>query len=168
MSASFHLDLPGFDYPYIDRAERLPMPQHATITVIGGHAAVTRTIDSAESWRAAGNRILFIGHFRNQAPARAVQNTMEGLTDQALWILEQGPALILKRKQDRCFVYGVAEFLDACAETEGAHAVWVTESDCIVLSDHSGTMQQFSSALHTRLKPEMKPRLAVMGVSDAN
>ena len=84
-----------------------------------------------------------------------VQNTIEGLTDQARWIFDQGPALILKRE-------------DACAETEGAHALWVTESDCIVLSDHSGTMQQFSSALDTRLKPEMKPRLAVMGVFDAN
>ncbi len=168
MSASLHLDLPGFDYPTIDRAERLPLPQHATITLIGGHAAVTRTIDSAESWRAAGNRILFIGHFCSQAPARAVQSTMESLTDQALWILDQGPALILKRKQDRCFVYGVTEFLDACAETGGAHTAWLTESDCIVLSDHSGTMQQFSSALHTRLKPELKPGLAVMGVFDAN
>ncbi len=137
----------------------LPVPQHGTITVIGGHSAVTSTIDGAASWRAAGNRILFIGHFKSQEQARAVQSTLEILTDQAIWILDQGPELILKRKQDRCFVHGVAEFLDACAESGGAHAAWVSDSDCIVLSDHPGAMRQFSMALQTRLKPGLKPGL---------
>lgn len=140
----------------------LSMPQQATITVIGGHSAVTNTLDGAASWRDSGNRILFIGHFKNQEQARAAQSTLEFLTDQAIWILDQGPALIMKRKQDRCFVYGVGEFLDACAETHGAHASWMHESDCIVLSDHSGTVQQFSTALQTRLKSELKPSLQVV------
>jgi len=137
----------------------LPVPQQGTITVIGGHSAVTSTVDGAASWRAAGNRILFIGHFRSREHARAVQGALEILTDQAIWILDQGPALILKRKHDRCFVQGVAEFLDACAERDGAHAGWVAESDCIVLSDHPAAMQQFSTALQNRLKPQLKPSL---------
>ncbi|MBT9613908.1 MAG: FAD-dependent oxidoreductase [Burkholderiales bacterium] len=137
----------------------LPVPQQGAITVIGGSSAVTSTIEGAASWRAAGNRILFIGHFKSQAQARVVQSTLEILTDQAIWILDQGPELILKRKQDRCFVHGVDEFLDACAESDGAHAAWVAESDCIILSDHPGAMQQFSTALQTRLKSELKPEL---------
>ena len=137
----------------------LPVPQQATITVIGGPSAVNSVVDGAQSWRAAGNRILFIGHFQSQEQARTVQSTMEILTDQVLWILDQGPALILKRKQDRCFVHGVAEFLDACAESGGAHATWVRESNCIVLSDRPGVMQQFATVLQTRLKPEIKPSL---------
>ncbi len=137
----------------------LPVPQQGTITVIGGHSAVTSTVDGAASWRASGNRILFIGHFRSREQARAVQGTLETLTDQAIWILDQGPALILKRKQDRCFVQGVAGFLDTCAETGGAHTDWLAESDCIVLSDHPGAMQQFSTALQNRLKPRLKPGL---------
>lgn len=134
-------------------------PQPATLTLIGGHEAVTNAIDSAASWRAAGKRILFIGHFSRQEQARAVQDTLEILTDQTIWILDQGPALIIKRKQDRCFVHGVAEFLDACAESDGAHAAWVHESDCILLSDDSSATQQFSSALQTRLKHELKAGL---------
>ena len=137
----------------------LPVPQQGTITVIGGSSAVTSIIEGAASWRAAGNRILFIGHFKTQEQARAVQSTLEILTDQAIWILDQGPELILKRKQDRCFVHGLDEFLDACAETDGAHAAWVSQSDCIILSDHPGAMQQFSRALQTRLKSELKPDL---------
>lgn len=143
------------------------VPHQATVTVIGGHSAVTSTIDGAASWRAAGNRILFIGHFKSQAQARAIQDTLESLTDQAIWIFDQGPALILKRKQDRCFVYGVAEFLDACAETDGAHTAWVAESDCILLMDQSSTMQGFSTALQTRLKPELKPNLLAWCPSNA-
>lgn len=143
------------------------VPHQATLTVIGGDEAVTSTINGAASWRAAGNRILFIGHFRNQAQARAVQDTLESLTDQAIWILDQGPALMLRRKQDCCFVHGVAEFLDACAETEGAHTAWVAESDCILLSDQPGAMQGFSTALQTRLKPELKPNLLAWCPSNA-
>ena len=141
MSANLHLDIQG------------------TVTVIGGHSAVTSALDSAASWRAVGNRILFIGHFKHQEHARAVQSTLEILTDQAIWILDQGPELILKRKQDRCFVHGVDEFLDACAESDGAHSAWVSQSDCIILSDHPGAMQQFSTALQTRLKSALKPGL---------
>lgn len=135
------------------------VPYQATLTVIGGDKAVASIIDDAASWRAAGNHILFIGPFHNQAQARAVQDTLESLTDQAIWILDQGPALMLRRKQDYCFVHGVAEFLDACAETDGAHTIWVSESDCIILCDHPSAMQQFSTALQTRLKPELKPSL---------
>jgi hypothetical protein len=140
------------------------VPQQATIKVIGGHSAVTSTIEGAANWRAAGNRILFIGHFQSQA--HAVQSTLEILTDQTIWILDQGPELILKRKQDCCFVHGVAEFLDACAETDGAHAAWVNESDCIVLSGHPGAMQQFSTALQTHLQSQLKP--SVLAVAAVN
>lgn len=140
----------------------MSMLQQETVTVIGGHSAATSTLDGAASWRAAGNRILFIGHFKNHEQARAVQSALELLTDQAIWVLDQGPALLMQRKQDCCFVYGVGEFLDACAETHGAHAAWVQESDCIVLSDHPSTVQQFSTALQTRLKSELKPSLQVV------
>ena len=145
----------------------ISVPQQATITVIGGHSAVTSTLDGAASWRAVGKRILFIGHFKSQEQARAVQDALEILTDQTIWILDQGPALILKRKQDRCFVHGVEEFIDACAETDGAHTTWMTESDCIVLSDHPSVIQQFTKALQTRLKHDIKTSLkAVTVVTD--
>lgn len=136
----------------------LPMPQQSTIAIIGGHSAVTSTIDGAKDWRAAGNRIVFVGHFRDHTGASPVQAVIEELTDQAIWILDQGPAIPLIREQDGCFVYGVAEFLEAC-ERDGAHTVWVEHSDCMVLSDHPAAMQLFSTALQTRLKPRLKPGL---------
>ncbi len=144
----------------------LPIPQQGTITVIGGHSAVTSVIDGAASWRAAGNRIFFIGRFRNPEQARRVQSLLEILTDQALWIFDEGPQLFMQRKQDCCFTQGLAQFLDTCMETHGAHRHWLTQSDCIVLSDHPGAMQQFSTALQTRLKHQLKPdMLAVAAVN---
>ena len=159
ISKSLYFKRERCGYRDVTRSAPGSIPQSATITLIGGPAAVASTLAGAASWRAAGNRILFIGHFKRQAQARAVQSTLEMLTDQAIWVLDQGPELILKRKQDRCLVHGVDEFLDACAETDGAHAAWVNESDCIILSDHPGAMQQFSTALQTRLKSELKPGL---------
>lgn len=139
----------------------LPMPKQSTITVIGGHSAVTSTLDGAKNWRAAGNRIAFVGHFRDASRASAVQTAIEELTDQAIWILDQGPAITLPRAQDSCFTAGVAAYLQAC-ESEGVHGAWLEDSDCMILSDRPAAMQQFSVALQTRLKTRLKPGLRAL------
>jgi NADPH-dependent glutamate synthase beta subunit-like oxidoreductase len=137
----------------------LPVPDNAVVTVAGGHSAVTSTVDGAAMWRAAGNRILFIGHFRDAARARAVQRVIEILTDQAIWVLDGGPALDLRRQQDACFVHGLAEFLQACSEVDAPFAEWVRRSDHFILSDHPVAMETFRAALRNRLKPYLKPGL---------
>ena len=139
----------------------LPMPTQSTITVIGGHSAVTSTLDGAKNWRATGNRIIFVGHFRDASRATPVQNAIEELTDQAIWILDQGPAITLHRAQDSCFTAGIESFLKDC-EDAGVDAAWLEDSDCMVLSDRPAAMQQFSSALQTRLKTRLKPGLRAL------
>jgi hypothetical protein len=125
--------------------------------VAGGHSAVTSTVDGAAMWRAAGNRIVFIGHFRNVERARAVQRVIEILTDQAIWVLDEGPALTLRRQQDACFVHGLDEFLQSCAEMEAPFADWVRQTDQFILSDHPESMETFRSRLRAELKPFLKP-----------
>lgn len=139
----------------------LPMPKQSTITVIGGHSAVTSTLDGAKNWRASGNRIVFVGHFRDASRASAVQTAIEELTDQAIWILDQGPAIALPRAQDSCFTAGVAAYLQAC-EKESVHVAWLEDSDCMILSDRPTAMQQFSVALQTRLKTRLRPGLRAL------
>ncbi|MDO9467902.1 MAG: FAD-dependent oxidoreductase [Thiobacillus sp.] len=135
----------------------LPVPENATVTVAGGHSAVTSTVDGAAMWRAAGNRIVFIGHFRNVERARAVQRVIEILTDQAIWVLDEGPALTLRRQQDACFVHGLDEYLQSCAEMEAPFADWVRETDQFILSDHPESMETFRRRLRAELKPALKP-----------
>jgi len=135
----------------------LPVPENATLTVAGGHSAVTSTVDGAAMWRAAGNRIVFIGHFRNAERARAVQRVIEILTDQAIWVLDEGPGMNLRRQQDACFVHGLAEFLQSCAEVEAPFAEWVRRTDQLILSDHPEAMETFRGMLRTALKPDLKP-----------
>lgn len=135
----------------------LPVPENATVTVAGGHSAVTSTVDGAAMWRAAGNRIVFIGHFRNTERARAVQRVIEILTDQAIWVLDEGPALTLRRQQDACFVHGLDEFLQSCAEMDASFADWVRQTDQFILSDHPESMETFRRRLRAELKPFLKP-----------
>ncbi|MGB9130936.1 MAG: FAD-dependent oxidoreductase [Thiobacillus sp.] len=135
----------------------LPVPENSTVTVAGGHSAVTSTVDGAAMWRAAGNRIVFIGHFRNVERARAVQRVIEILTDQAIWVLDEGPALSLRRQQDACFVHGLDEFLQSCAEMEAPFADWVRQTDQFILSDHPESMETFRRRLRAELKPALKP-----------
>ncbi|MEW6415165.1 MAG: FAD-dependent oxidoreductase [Pseudomonadota bacterium] len=135
----------------------LPVPENSIVTVAGGHSAVTSTVDGAAMWRAAGNRIVFIGHFRNTERARAVQRVIEILTDQAIWVLDEGPALSLRRQQDACFVHGLDEFLQSCTEMGAPFADWVRHTDHFILSDHPESMEIFRSALRAGLKPFLKP-----------
>jgi len=135
----------------------LPVPENSTVTVAGGHSAVTSTVDGAAMWRAAGNRIVFIGHFRNVERARAVQRVIEILTDQAIWVLDEGPALSLRRQQDACFVHGLDEFLQSCAEMEAPFADWVRQTDQFILSDHPESMETFRRRLRAELKAFLKP-----------
>lgn len=135
----------------------LPVPENATLTVAGGHSAVTSTVDGAAMWRAAGNRIVFIGHFRNAERARAVQRVIEILTDQAIWVLDDGPAITLRRQQDACFVHGLPEFLQSCGEMNAPFAEWVSQTDQLILSDHPASMEIFRKALRAELKPRLKP-----------
>ncbi len=135
----------------------LPVPENATVTVAGGHSAVTSTVDGAAMWRAAGNRIVFIGHFRNAERARAVQRVIEILTDQAIWVLDEGPAIKLRRQQDSCFVHGLAEFLQSCDEMDAPFTEWLSQTDQLILSDQPASMETFRKALRAELKTRLKP-----------
>jgi NADPH-dependent glutamate synthase beta subunit-like oxidoreductase len=135
----------------------LPVPENSTLTVAGGHSAVTSTVDGAAMWRAAGNRIVFIGHFRDAERARAVQRVIEILTDQAIWVLDEGPALKMRRQQDACFVHGLGDFLQSCAEMDAPFADWVHQTDQFILSDHPESMETFRRMLRAELKPLLKP-----------
>ena len=135
----------------------LPVPENSTVTVAGGHSAVTSTVDGAAMWRAAGNRIVFIGHFRNAERARAVQRVIEILTDQAIWVLDEGPAIPLRRQQDACFVHGLEEFLQSCDEMDAPFTEWVSQTDQFILSDHPASMETFRQALRAGLKMRLKP-----------
>ena len=140
----------------------LPMPINQTVTVMGGHSAVTSTIDGSAAWRTAGNRIIFIGHFRDRKQAQPVQAVMETLADQAIWILDEGPALLCNRSQDICYAHGIDDFIDACLVAEQAAPNWLTVTDTLLLSDKPGAMELISTALRTRLRHFCKPQLKAL------
>ncbi|MHB0989740.1 MAG: hypothetical protein ACYC3O_05400 [Burkholderiales bacterium] len=140
----------------------LPMPINQTVTVMGGHSAVTSTIDGSAAWRTAGNRIIFIGHFRDRKQAQPVQTVMETLADQAIWILDEGPALQCSRAQDMCYAHGIDDFIDACLVTGHAVPNWLTVTDTLLLSDKPGAMEHISTALRTRLRHLCKPQLKAL------
>lgn len=140
----------------------LPMPENQTITVIGGHSAVTSTIDGSAAWRAAGNRIIFIGHFRNAQQAQAVQAVMEILSDQAVWILDEGAPLHCQRAQDSCFTHGIDAYISICLKTQGTHTDWLPLTDTLLISDHPAAMERMSTALRTIFRHLLKPQLKAL------
>jgi NADPH-dependent glutamate synthase beta subunit-like oxidoreductase len=140
----------------------LPIPREQTVTVMGGHSAVTSTIDGSTAWREAGNRVIFIGHFPSRERAQQVQSVMEILTDQVIWILDEGPGLQCSRPQDFCFTHGIDDFLQACLETTGVYSGWLAATDTLLLSDHPSAMDKISDALRTTLRHLLKPTLKAL------
>ncbi len=140
----------------------LPMPENSVVTVMGGHSAVTSAIDGSTAWRAAGNKVIFIGHFRDAARAKPVQAIMEILSDQAIWIFDNGPGLACSRPQDRCFVHGVDNYLQDCLKNTGAHWDWLSQTDSLILSDQPPVMDQVATALRGYLKPMLKQGLTAV------
>lgn len=144
----------------------LPIPQGQTITVMGGHSAVTSTIDGSAAWRAAGNRIIFIGHFRDSQKAKPVQAIMEILSDQAIWILDEGESFKCGRPQDICVMKGIEGFIDVCLETEGTCSNWLALTDTLLMSDSPASMERMSTALRTTLRHMLKQHFnAVVAVN---
>lgn len=140
----------------------LPMPQNSVVTVLGGHSAVTSSIDGSAAWRAAGNTVVFVGHFRDAERARSVQPMMEIISDQAIWILDEGPALMCVRPQDRCFVDGLDAYLAYCQTHAGAHRDWLSQTDTLIVSDAPQAMDCVAEALKGALKSLVKPGMTAV------
>lgn len=140
----------------------LPMPENSVVTVMGGHSAVTSAIDGSAAWRAAGNKVVFIGHFRDVARARPVQSIMEIISDQAIWVFDEGPGLTCSRPQDRCFVHGVDAYLQDCELSPGTHGEWLSQTDTLIVSDAPQAMDCVAAALQGALKPFLKPNLSAV------
>ncbi|WP_051181031.1 FAD-dependent oxidoreductase [Thermithiobacillus tepidarius DSM 3134] len=68
----------------------MPVPSGQTIAVIGSRRALFLLAAVGPVWRAAGNRVYFIGCFRDGAEV-FWQERVEAATDFALWAVEEGP-----------------------------------------------------------------------------
>ncbi len=135
----------------------LPMPANKTVTVIGGHSAVTSMIDGSHAWRAAGNRTMLVAHFPDRERAQAMQDLVEAAADQVVWVLDSGPALESVRPQDACFTGGFEAYFERIAELSGAAGAWLRDSDELIISDKPETMGGIVGALKSALAGLLKP-----------
>jgi len=135
----------------------LPMPAHKTVTVVGGHSAVTSMVDGSHAWRAAGNRTILVGHFADRDRAQAMQELIHSAADQVVWVLDSGPALHYVRPQDTCFAGGLDAFFDGLATFAGPAGAWLRETDELIISDKPEAMACIVGALKSDLSGLLKP-----------
>lgn len=135
------------------------IPEHRTLTVFGNHAAAARVIDNGASWRAAGNRIFFLGHFPDRDSAEALRTQVENASDRVIWILDRGPPMAQLRAKDTCVISGVHAFLDACQQPDYVDTDWLRETDHLLVSDQPHVMETLARALNTALRPFIKANL---------
>lgn len=133
----------------------LPVPNRKKITVIGGHSAVTSTIDGSDSWKRTGNYVVLIAHFADRKRAEAVQSLVQTVADKIIWVLEHGEPLLEVSENEVCITGGMSTYLQM-ASTGGEGYEWVETTDQFIISDRPEFMneivQTFIGPLSTRLK----------------
>lgn len=142
----------------------LPTPEDGTVTVIGGHSAVTSMLDGSHLWRASGNRTILIAHYPNGARARPMRDAIQDVADQVLWVLDSGPAMVNLRPQDACFTGGLEAFLESVGQFHGHLGAWLRDSDELIISDKPAAMATLVEALKSRLAPLLKPGVKATAV----
>ncbi|AOU99363.1 hypothetical protein BI364_16790 [Acidihalobacter yilgarnensis] len=135
----------------------LPMPMDKTITVIGGHSAVTSMIDGSHAWKAAGNRVLMIAHLADRRRAEALQTLVQEAADEIVWVLDGDEVLDNLRVQDRCFVGDMTAYLRAVAAGDRDTSNWVEITDQFVISDRPEVMDMLVTTFKGELAPRLKP-----------
>ena len=128
----------------------VPTLDAGTMVVMGNSSAVASLVDGAPTWRAAGNRVVFIGHFDNASRAEALQPLIEPLADQIFWVIESGSPLLKRRAQDKMFVGRFEDFLAVCRDNS-PYGSWARQAGKVLLCDESAAMAKTARRLRELL-----------------
>ncbi len=138
-----------------------------TIMVVAGRWGAAVMLALGPALRAAGNRVLYIGAFRN---AREVycQQQLEIATDQIVWATASGEPVSTNRPQDVSVISGnVVELLRSYGEEElgssGRPQISLDEVDEALVMGSTGLLRALQGALQGELQDYFKRDLEVMG-----
>ncbi|MCP4475039.1 MAG: FAD-dependent oxidoreductase [Gammaproteobacteria bacterium] len=127
----------------------------STILVLGGLLSLAYIRAVGPAWRAAGNRVIYLGAFDN-ASVVYCQNEIEAATDQAQFAVAHGEAVTVKREDDRAIIGNAIDLLQQLMTEEQGMALLSHVNRVTVVGD-SDLLRQFRQLYEESLKSHFSP-----------
>lgn len=130
--------------------------EHETVLLIGNQVSIALINSYGSALRAAGNRVIYIGEFKNKDEVYC-QDDIESAADVIIWITQNGEPITARRPQDYTTT---GDCLDALLSyTKGKLSankphpeIPLTDVDRIHLIGNTGLLRRFQEARKTSLK----------------
>lgn len=132
-------------------------PAGETVLLAGGGLGNAVLFSIGKALRANGSRVVYFAGYRRHDDV-FLQEALEDATDQIVWSVDQGQAIIPRRAHDLSFVGNIVQSILAYAkrELQGECLFSLDEVDRIIAIGSDRMMAAVSEARHTVLKPYLK------------
>ncbi|MGH6718066.1 MAG: FAD-dependent oxidoreductase [Alphaproteobacteria bacterium] len=128
-----------------------------TVLLAGGGLGNAVLLSIGRAMRRAGCRVLYFAGYRLSADRYKVAE-IEAAADVVVWAVDQPPALVPGRPQDRSHVGTIVEAMIAYQEGRlGSKPIDISEVDRIMAIGSDGMMAAVKAARHGPLKRHLKP-----------
>lgn len=132
------------------------IPQGENVLLCGGGLGNAVLFSVAKALRANGNRVIYFAGYRRAADVFK-REEVESSSDQVIWSVDAGDAIVPQRSQDRAFVGNIVAAMVAFAEGKLGHCeVPLNSVDRIIAIGSDRMMAAVTHARHHVLKPHLK------------
>ncbi len=133
-------------------------PTGETVLLLGGGLGNAVLFSIGKELRDRGSRVLYFAGYRGKDDL-FLQESIEEATDEVVWAVDKGDAIIPRRPQDKTFVGNIVQAMIAYAEGQipGTRDVLLSDVDRIIAIGSDRMMAAVAVARHTVLKPYFKP-----------
>ncbi len=133
-------------------------PTGETVLLVGGGLGNAVLFSIGKELRDRGSRVLYFAGYRGKEDM-FLQESIEQATDEVVWAVDRGDAILPRRPQDKTFVGNIVLALTAYADgtIPGSRDVLLSDVDRIIAIGSDRMMAAVAAARHTSLQPYFKP-----------
>ncbi len=137
---------------------------HETVLIVGNQLSLALLNSYGPVLRAAGNRLLYLGHFKNKQEVYC-QDEIENAADVVIWSTQSGEKIQARRPQDYSAQGDPIDILLQYAQGKlNPHPkILLTDVDRIYLIDNSDLLRRFQEARKLQLKEFLVKEPGVWG-----
>jgi NADPH-dependent glutamate synthase beta subunit-like oxidoreductase/NAD(P)H-flavin reductase len=140
--------------------------EHETILLVGNQLSIALLNSYGAALRAAGNRVIYLGNFKNKNEAYC-QDEIEHAADVVIWSTQEGELIKSRRSQDYSvsgdYIETLLHYARGELSPEKSHPeISLRDVDRIHLIGNSDFLRRFQEARHTSLKEFLvkEPRIS--------
>lgn len=141
--------------------------ENETVLLIGSQLSLALLNSYGKALRAAGNRVIYLGHFKNKEEVYC-QDRIEEATDLVIWSTQEGELIKTQRPNDYSVrgdsIDVLLQYAHGKLHAEKIHPeIPLSDVDRIYVIGNSSLLRRFQEARHTNLKPFLVKEPLIFG-----